>query len=424
MALQRTLLGFRPDYAESGWAIEPEFGVHAPGQWFEVHRDNTVYYVLCGEHGRFSIDRPAECRDEDLVVIKAPSGRITTLRNFLRETVRDLSDRDPRDYQFRADASDKLPLLYEMDQPEFEEREIARFLAYFAENHRQREPLKAFFESYALELRSRFVDFRVHGALVAGLVLLARVCALAVPEDVFNFAIFENGRPARVASIKYFVEAVLHEIVAQRDGAHWVVAACEQLQRDGERMHELAERADSIGQFYGRLYESIPIFLAAYRGFEFLNRHSIAVDPGVQVKVSENVCNERVAVSDTSTWVEFDNSLDNRAILIHRNLVKQAREKGGEFSAQRLAKQFIQYCLYYPRFFEPFLLGRSGTLTLKRPPAEASVGDSFTHVTIPEWNLRMLLPRMSRPEESRVFVERAMMDRWSSGSGGDSGNEA
>ena len=422
MALQRALLGFRPDYAESGWAIEPEFGAHAPGQWFEVHRDDTIHYVLCGEHGRFSIDRPAECRDEGLVVIKAPSGRITTLRNFLRETVRDLNDRDPRDCRFRADAIDKLPLLYEMDQPEFEAREIARFLAYFAENRRKQEPLKSFLESYALELRSRFVDFRVHGALVAGLVLLARVCALAVPEDVF--AIFKNGRPAPVANIKYFVEAVLHEIIAQRDGSHWVVAACEQLQRDGERMHELAERADSIGQFYGRLYESIPIFLAAYRGFEFLNRHSIAVDPGVQVKVSENVCNERVAVSDTSTWVEFDNSLDNRAILMHRNLVKQAQEKGGEFSAQRLAKQFIQYCLYYPRFFEPFLLGRSGTLTLKRPAAEASVGDSFTHVTIPEWNLRMLLPRMSRPEELRVFVERAMMDRWSSGSGGDSGNGA
>jgi hypothetical protein len=153
---------------------------------------------------------------------------------------------------------------------------------------------------------------------------------------------------------------MLTKIIGIHRGRDWIAAASSGLQQEAEDLQERAEGAESIGKFYGPIFESAPLAIAAHVGFDALARFSSG-DAQKEYRSLAAVCDERFAIAAASIASYFDLALDARQLLAHRAKIELAREQKGEDAARKLAKQYIKLMIAYPGYFEPFLLGETDT---------------------------------------------------------------
>jgi len=254
--------------------------------------------------------------------------------------------------------------MEEMDSPTYEQAWITHFVTNCAHGLQSRSAARVF-EEYISETRKTYITFRIHAVLAGSLMLVARLTRLSRPyKTQIAVCVPEKGN---FWDIRYMAEAFLDFTASESKGVQFIDAASRSLQDRGEKLLEQADRARSIGEYHGSIYESMIWFFGAFRGFEFLGRKG-PTEHADRFKADCCACDERLAMGYASMYNSFANSLDHRQLLIHREKIRILRETKGPFAAQQLANQYIQLQMYYPSFFRPYLLGETDDLTLNVRP--------------------------------------------------------
>ena len=138
------------------------------------------------------------------------------------------------------------------------------------------------------------------------------------------------------------------------------------MQELGEKLQLAALDADSVGGFYGNIYQSMPWLWGAYLGFRYLSVAQKSREVPSH-KIAANVCDERLANATPSLVTAFLDTLDGRALRSSRDLVSRKRRMEGKVAAEALADHFIEVMLEYPRYFKPILLGQEDRYWVRKP---------------------------------------------------------
>jgi len=182
------------------------------------------------------------------------------------------------------------------------------------------------------------------------------------------------------AAYTYMYEGGLPSLLRETDSVDWflflfvanskilggmvnvIVKACGGLQSEAEELQDVAAtNAKSIGEFYGSLYMSIPLALAALKGLRFVAEEQKVMPAPEGVALDVNVLDERATVAMVSMEEQFANALDFRCAIQLREWINLVRKRQGEDAAEDLADQAIETEMKYPAFERDFLLSKSYT---------------------------------------------------------------
>jgi hypothetical protein len=155
---------------------------------------------------------------------------------------------------------------------------------------------------------------------------------------------------------------MLRKIVKIDSGETKIAEAAAALQDEAEALADKAEGVKGVGEFYGSIFESVPLAYAAQQGFEFLAKAGLG-KPG-NYKMLANVCEERIAPAYATLPLAFRDAMDWRELRWHRAAIADARKTGGDTAAEMLADQYTKLSLLYPIFLRDFLLGKTDVLRL------------------------------------------------------------
>jgi hypothetical protein len=369
-ALSRLLRATRPSHEENRWAQQVTIA-KAPGQWFELRMRGVVTgYMQASSHmGRYSHERPKDVPVDQIRQLEAILPPPTTLRDFLALLGEKLAAEDPIESRYVLARAQALR-ENENDSGYAESRIlISALAASFAP------PLSeaAVMAEYEVSLRERYLSFNIRGDLVGFMYLLAHTARAADPERAFSQALRESG-PADIHTIYEFIDFLLSKIAHREGGIGWIVQAATELATETETMLDRANGAKSVGKFYGRMFEVVPLAYGAKRAYTFLASATTS-DQSAEYQRLANVSDERFATAMATLQIDFSNAMDLRYILAHRQEIARQRHKTGDWAAERLANEYIDIAMMYPPFFRPFLLGQTDTLELRLPDAEASSAD-------------------------------------------------
>jgi hypothetical protein len=224
----------------------------------------------------------------------------------------------------------------------------------------------AVMREYELKLRDRYISLDIQGAFAGFMYALTRTARAADPKRAISRALRE-AVPQRAGNIEEFVNFIFSVVISFDGGRVWIDSAASQLREETETMLDRASAAGSFGEFYGRIFESIPLAYGAKRAYLFL-AGATEGDRAAEYKRAANICDERFAAANGALNIDFANSMDWRYLLAHRRQIESERRRNGEWAAQRVADEYIKLSMLYPPFVAPFLLGQTATLTLSKAP--------------------------------------------------------
>lgn len=310
-------------------------------------------------HGRYSRTRPEKVTDDQLRLLEEPLPAPTTLRDFLALLGEKLAIEDPVEATYVLTRAHTL-------------REDENATAY-AESRILIDALAASFApplseaavmaEYEMSLRERYLSFNIRGDLVGFMYALTYTARAADPNRALSRALRESS-PANVGNIYEFVDFILSIVTRLDDGSGWITRAAEVLAAETEAMLDRAAKARSTGEFYGTLFQIVPLAYGAKRAYTFLAR-AVSGDQATEYQRLANVSDEQFVSAHTALDCDFANSMDWRFVLAHRREIEWERRQKGEWAAKRLADEYVEMSMLYPAFFRPFLLGQTATLTLQ-----------------------------------------------------------
>lgn len=363
-SLSRLLRATRPSYEEWSWAQQTVLAA-APDQWFEQRMGGQVtgYLKVGNSIGRYSHSRPEGVPDDQIRPLEATLPPPTTLRDFLALLGEKLAVEDPVEATYvlaRAQA-----LHEDENASAYAESRIlidalaASFAPYLSE--------AAVMAEYEKSLHERYFSFNIRGELVGFMYVLTHTARAADPQRAMSRALRES-EPTNIHTIYEFVDFLLSAVTGFDGGKGWIERAAGELAGQTEAMLDRATKATSVGDFYGAIFEAVPLAYGSKRAYLFL-ASATSGNQSTEYQRLANVSDERFATAVAALKVDFANSMDWRYVLAHRREIERERRQKGDWAAERLADEYICLAMVYPTFFQPFLLGQTDTLTLS--PVEA-----------------------------------------------------
>ena len=358
-SLSRLLCATRSSHEEWYWAVQATIAA-APDQWFELRlRGQVTGYMRAGKsNGLYSQRRPDNVPVDQVHVIELPVPPPTTLRDFLGRLGQKLVKVDPVNSAntiARATAlrADEISSAYEETRNLIDAVE-ASFAPPLSE--------RLVMEIYEKSLRERYLSFNLRGDIVGFMYVLTHTARAGDPLRVFS-RVLREPPAADVNTIDAFVDLLLSAVMRFENGSEWVIRAAGELAQKTEDMLDRATGANSVGDFYGAIYEAVPLTYGAKRAYMFLVK-ATSGSQSTEFQRLANVSDERFASSVAALKVAFANSMDYRYVLAHRREIERERHLKGESAAKLLAKEYVDFSMLYPTFFRPFLLGQTDRLAL------------------------------------------------------------
>jgi hypothetical protein len=365
-SLSRLLRATRPSSREWFWSQLPTVAgavvAAAPDdhQWFESRLSGEVtgYMQIGKSHGRYSHMRPEGVLDDQIRPIENMLPPPTTLRDFLALLGKKLAIEDPVESTYVLARAQAL-------------REDENASAY-AESRILIDALAASFwpqlseatvmAEYEKSLHQRYLSFNIRGDLVGFMYMLTHTARAADPKRALSRALRESA-PANAHTIYEFADFILSAVTHFDGGSSWIACAAGDLADETEVVLDRASNAKSVGEFYGAIFEAVPLAYGAKRAYTFL-ASATSVDQSAEYQRLANVSDERFATAVPALTVDFANAMDWRYLLAHRREIERERRQKGDWAAERLADEYIGLAMLYPTFFRTFLLGQTETLTL------------------------------------------------------------
>ncbi len=353
MSLAQCLFFAGPESAEWGWLLAATVEKAEPGQWFAIRSKNNTAYMLAGETGRFSTTLPAGLDAAALPVIDETGPAPTALREYMDSLAVTISETHP-------DAAEKIKsiakLAWQADSEGWLRGELNELLSSHGQKGSQVSDAE-FAAALEKETRHRYLHFEIPGALAATVLLLTRIACVAAPSNFIKLALDKPGALNIFNGPERFLLDVLKKFAMLDGGEENIAEACAQLQDEAESFADKAEAATRFGDFYGAIFESVPLAYSAQQGFGFLAGKGFG-KPG-QYRLLANVCEERVAPAYATMPLAFRDAMDWRELHRHRATIAEARKTGGGAAAEILADQYTKLSLLYPPFLRDFLLGNT-----------------------------------------------------------------
>jgi len=357
VALQRFLLSRGPKEAERAWWLRGVVPSHTNGKWLQLlERGEEPFFILSdGVRGRSSFTLPADVRPDDLSVISLPSPVPRILYDYFVRLIEQFDDNNAEDRVWKNTLSRRASLIREMYNVPLALPGPSPYLsALLAATKQHSTPL---IDGFVARVSLDFTSFQISGPLAAELYLMGEIVRLALP---YRYLFEPLGYLLESALVDDTLESILLNIlehsIAPPTMFKVIAEACKNLQSRGEEFLHLAEDADAIGQFYGLIFSSQPLILAAGRGLKFLLAKQEA---GEEARVAVNVCAELGTVGNLVMQVQFADSLDHRDLLSWREWIDQRRKESGEAAAEQLADQCLETNMFYPSFARAYLLGQT-----------------------------------------------------------------
>jgi hypothetical protein len=356
MSLAQYLFFAGPESAERGWLLTATVQKAEPSQWFAIRSKNSTAYMLAGETGRFGKTLPAGVDAAALPVIDETGPAPTALREYMDSLAITISETHP-------DAAEKIKsiakLAWQADNLAWLRAELNELLSSHGQKGSQVSDAE-FAAALEKDTRHRYLHFEIPGALAATVLLLTRIACVAAPLNFIRLALDKPGALSIFNGPERFLLDVLKKFAMLDAGEAKIAAACAQLQDEAESFADKAEAATRFGDFYGAIFESVPLAYSAQQGFEFLADKGFG-NPG-HYRLLANVCEERVAPTYATMPLAFRDTMDWRELRLHRATIAEARKTGGDAAADMLADQYTKLSLLYPPFLRGFLLGKTDDL--------------------------------------------------------------
>jgi hypothetical protein len=400
VALQRKLLFANPIMAEESWwiteqqqAIISERGI---GQWFEIRQKGfaTTYTFIGRDSGRSSTSPPPDVSAKDLVVISVPLTTPTTLRDFLDRLIAQFDEQEETVRVWKKPLLARSRALREMGRSEYDRSLKQQFLAPVKNGFATTRGLNEdYFVALAKGVKAKFLDFEMAGWVAGELYFLIRVLTLLWPRRYMKQGYIWNEVGDDSA-------AILSLVCGYISGLDFIKQTSEAMLSEGEKVQASALDAQSVREFYGRVYESSLWLWGAFVGFSYIQSpnetfvwlaslgmlkpfgleepadmeaaapvlkqfglwggsHAHYKEPA---RIAARVCDERLAIVGGSIGTHFGDCMDSRCLIQSRAQIEQKRFDQGEGAADQLADQMIEMQLLYPPWFKPFLLGKSSEL--------------------------------------------------------------
>jgi hypothetical protein len=356
MSLAQYLFFAGPESAERGWLLTATVQKAEPSQWFAIRSKNSTAYMLAGETGRFGKTLPAGVDAAALPVIDETGPAPTALREYMDSLAITISETHP-------DAAEKIKsiakLAWQADNLAWLRGELNELLSSHGQKGSQVSDAE-FAAALEKDTRHRYLHFEIPGALAATVLLLTRIACVAAPLNFIRLALDKPGALSIFNGPERFLLDVLKKFAMLDAGEAKIAAACAQLQDEAESFADKAEAATRFGDFYGAIFESVPLAYSAQQGFEFLADKGFG-NPG-HYRLLANVCEERVAPTYATMPLAFRDTMDWCELRLHRATIAEARKTGGDAAADMLADQYTKLSLLYPPFLRDFLLGKTDDL--------------------------------------------------------------
>jgi hypothetical protein len=108
-------------------------------------------------------------------------------------------------------------------------------------------------------LHDRYISLEVQGAFAGFMFALTRTARSADPNRAISRALRAGAPPRQVRNMEEFASFIFSVVLNFDGGRVWIESAAAQLRDDMETMLKRADAAGSFGEFYGSLFESIPL---------------------------------------------------------------------------------------------------------------------------------------------------------------------
>jgi hypothetical protein len=363
IALQRSLMCLEPKVAEELWW---QRGQTLPkGKWIETRQKGTApHYMFIGDDmGRSSTTRP-KVAPEEIIIVELPATTPTVLREYFGRLLEEFDNKYPDDRSWSEPLHRRVMFLHAMYSPDCHQMALSAALEGLRDHLRPQAPDDL--DQFLTGVVSSHRDFDMYGRLAAELILIGTILkkALRHPFAVVPGASMESL--LNCDNVESFLFNIVRQFENRGETLKLIKSACDEMQTHGESLQERAIQSDTLGHFYGGLFISVPWLLGAHRGFTFLIASNRRTD---EVVVAANVCDERIAIANTSVGLHFPNTLDYRCLLSNREYVEKKRTEKGERAAAQIVDQFIDIELLYPSFVRPYLLRQTDDFPNRRPPA-------------------------------------------------------
>jgi hypothetical protein len=358
LALAQYLLFVGPEGSEWGWRLAGIVGQAEPGQWFAVRGKDHTSYMMAGERGRFSAALPEGVDAGTLPVIDESGPTPTALRGYMDWLAKSIAESQP---EYAAKIGAIAQMAWRGDDLGWLRGELSELRSGFGKKPPDM-PDAEFCATLASETRRRYLHFEVPGTLAATVLLLTAIARVSAPMGVLHQAFGMGGALDIFDGPERFLLDMLRKIVKIDSGETKIAEAAAALQDEAEALADKAEGVKGVGEFYGSIFESVPLAYAAQQGFEFLAKAGLG-KPG-NYKMLANVCEERIAPAYATLPLAFRDAMDWRELRWHRAAIADARKTGGDTAAEMLADQYTKLSLLYPIFLRDFLLGKTDVLRL------------------------------------------------------------
>jgi hypothetical protein len=361
VAALRSLLADQPNRPEEVWATKGLFLGYPEGQWFEISSAVGLRYMQVGRNGRFSRDRPAGVGDSQLVKVTKPPGPFFGIRTFLDRMAGRFEDM--HDLEFGNLLRELSPALRAMGDGSFDAMEVRGFLKGCYGQLSSGQSAVPFVERYMAELLPRHSGFRIPGYYVAYMLVLDGAWRAMRERPVVDLMLASFNRPGqaiqdKIGNVNDLLLLVLKTLAGPAGEAQAAERAIKSMHAVGEQLVRDARSAESVGVFYGKIYESCPWLYGAFRGYQFLANTTADPEKRREHGAAATFCEELSVRTRTSLDHIFGTWVGTGSLEGMRREIAHVRRKDGDFDAEMLADQRINSELLFPPFWRPYLLGQ------------------------------------------------------------------
>lgn len=362
MTLAQYLMFVGPEGSEWNWHSVPIIEADEPGKWFTIRSRNSMGYQMAGTKGRFSRTPPKGVNVATMPVLDETGPAPTALREYMDALTKSIAAAQP---QYAEKMKAIAEATWRGDELGWLRGELSELSIGYARKGSEVTDA-AWAEALETETRRRYLHFEVPGALASAIFMLTRIAKLAAPVRLLHAATLVAGRCDIFDGPQTYLRDRLAQISKVEGGAAKIAEAAATLQAEAEALGHRADAAKGFGEFYGSIFESVPLAYAAQQGFQFL---AVGEAGDVQPKagtyqVLANVSEEIIAPAFATLRLAFEDAMDWRELHWHRERIAAERKAEGDEAAVRLMKQYTRDMQLYPIFLEDFLIGKTDEFRL------------------------------------------------------------
>lgn len=362
MTLAQYLMFLGPEGSEWSWRSVAIIEADEPGKWFAIRSRNSMGYQMAGTKGRFSRTAPEGVDVATMPILDESGSAPTALREYMDALAESIAAAQP-EYAEKMKAI--AAATWRGDNLGWLRGELAELSIDYARKGPEVTDA-AWAEGLETETRRRYLNFEIPGALASAIFMLTRIAKVAAPERLLHAATLLGGKLDIFDGPQTYLRDRLAQIGKVEGGSAKIAEAAATLQDEAEVFGHRADAAKGFGEFYGSIFESVPLAYAAQQGFEFLALSQCeAVQPKAgKYQVLANVCEELIAPAFATLRLAFEDAMDWRELHWHRERIAAERKAAGDEAAGRLTKQYTRAMQLYPIFLEDFLMGKTDELRL------------------------------------------------------------